>query len=200
MTNHSPSRLALLAVALCATPLAALSAAPAAAQAVSAEAGKAATALVDTLMPPAATKAQLDQQLQQIRSGATVRAMLAANPRLKAELAKNSPAIDAGIARMGAIQADAVGPILREMQASARVEQIAGFARTFTAEELAQITAFYRTPAGAKFIARQGAVAAEVAKTNAQKFAPRMQAAEKEVAPKLDAELRKLFPNLSPQN
>lgn len=173
-----------------------LLAAPVAAQ--SAEATKAATALVDTMMPSAAAKAQLDQQLKQMRSGAGVRAMLSSNPRLKAELAKNSPAVEAGLARMGAMQADSIGPILREMQASARAEQIASFARNFTAEELAEITAFYKTPAGAKFLARQAAVSAEVGRANAQKFGPRMQAAEKAVAPKLDAELRKLFPNIAP--
>ena len=164
------------------------------ASAQTAETTKAATALVDTIVPQAVAKAQLDQQIAQIRAGAGVRAMLSANPALKAELAKNRPAVNAGIGRMGAIQADAVGPIMREMQASARAEQIASFARNFTAAELAQITAFYRTPAGAKFLAKQGAVTADVAKSNAQKFGARMQAAERAAAPKLEAELRKTFP------
>lgn len=166
------------------------------AHAQSPEALKAATALVDTLMPQAAAKAQLDKQIAQIRAGAGIRAMLSANPQLKAELAKNSPAVNAGIGRMGAIQADAVGPIMREMQGSARSEQIASFARNFTADELTQIAAFYRTPAGAKFLAQQGTVTADVAKANAQKFGARMQAAEKAAAPKLDAELRKTFPQV----
>ena len=166
------------------------------AHAQSAEATKAATALVDTLMPQAEARAQLDKQISQIRAGAGIRAMLSSNPQLKAELAKNSPAVNAGVGRMGAIQADAVGPIMREMQASARAEQIASFARNFTADELTQITAFYRTPAGAKFLARQGAVTADVAKANAQKYSARMQAAEKAVGPKLDAELRKTFPQM----
>ena len=181
-----------------ALPLAALIAAAAIAPAYaqSADAVKAATALVDTLMPQAAAKAQLDKQISQIRAGAGIRAMLSANPQIKAELAKNSPAVNAGIGRMGAIQADAVGPIMREMQASARAEQIASFARNFTADELTQVAAFYRTPAGAKFLARQGTVTADVAKANAQKFSARMQAAEKAAAPKLDAELRKTFPQM----
>lgn len=165
-----------------------------AANAQSADAVKAATALVDTLIPPASANAQLDRQIAQIRSGAGVRAMLSGNPALKAELAKNSPAVNAGIGRMGAIQADAVAPIMREMQTSARAEQIASFARNFTADELSQVAAFYRTPAGMKFLARQGVVTSDVAKSNATKFGPRMQAAEKAVAPKLDAELRKTFP------
>ena len=189
MTRISPTAIKF-AVALLAAG------ASVAASAQSPEAIKAATALVDTIVPPAAAKEQMDKQISQIRSGAGIRTMLSGNPQLKAELAKNSPAVNAGIGRMGAIQADAVGPIMREMQTSARAEQIASFARNFTAEELAQVTAFYRTPAGAKFLARQGAVSADVAKSNAQKFGPRMQAAEKAAAPKLDAELRKTFPQL----
>ena len=189
MTRFSPTAIKF-AVALLAAG------ASVAASAQSPEAIKAATALVDTIVPPAAAKEQMDKQISQIRSGAGIRTMLSGNPQLKAELAKNSPAVNAGIGRMGAIQADAVGPIMREMQTSARAEQIASFARNFTAEELAQVTAFYRTPAGAKFLARQGAVSADVAKSNAQKFGPRMQAAEKAAAPKLDAELRKTFPQL----
>lgn len=189
MTRFSPTALKF-AVAILASSSAL------AANAQSAEATKAAAALVDTIIPPAVAKAQLDKQIAQIRSGAGVRAMLSGNPQLKAELAKNSPAVNAGIGRMGAIQADAVGPIMREMQTSARAEQIASFARNFTADELNQIAAFYRTPAGAKFLQRQGLVTADVAKSNAQKFGPRMQAAEKAAAPKLDAELRKTFPQV----
>ena len=187
MTRFSPTAIKF-AVALLAAG------ASVAASAQSPEAIKAATALVDTIVPPAAAKEQMDKQISQIRSGAGIRTMLSGNPQLKAELAKNSPAVNAGIGRMGAIQADAVGPIMREMQASARAEQIASFARNFTAAELAQITAFYRTPAGAKFLAKQGAVTADVAKSNAQKFGARMQAAERAAAPKLEAELRKTFP------
>lgn len=189
MTRFSPFSLKLAIVMLAGSSALA-------ANAQSADAVKAATALVDTIIPQAAAKAQIDKQIAQIRSGAGVRAMLSQNPQLKAELAKNSPAVNAGLARMGAIQADAVGPIMREMQASARGEQIASFARNFTADELTQIAAFYRTPAGQKFLARQGTVSADVAKSNAQKFGPRMQAAEKSVAPKLDAELRKTFPQI----
>lgn len=169
-----------------------VAAAPAAAQ--TSEASKAAAALVDTLNPPAAAKAQADRQIAQIRSGAGVRAMLSQNPQVKAALDKKDPKLEAGIGRMGAIQADAVGPIIREMQASTRTQQIASFAKMFTVDELNQLTAFYRSPTGAKFLARQGQVMAETARANAAKYGPRMQAAEKAAAPKLNAELKKLFP------
>ena len=168
---------------------------PATAQAA---AQAAAQTLVDTIAPRAAATAQLNRQLEQMRSGSSVRAMLSANPRIRAELAKNSPAIEAGLARMGAIQADALEPILREMQDSARAAQVAAFAENFSVEEMREITAFYQSPAGAKLRDRQGALAADVARNNSEKFATRMRAAEQSIAPRLDAELRKLFPNAAP--
>lgn len=158
---------------------------------------EAARTLVDTLSPKAAATAELDRQLAQMRSGSAVRTMLSANPRIRAELAKNSPAIEAGLARMGAIQADAIGPILREMQESGRNARIAAFAENFTVEELREITAFYRTPAGAKLLARQGTMAADVARSNSEKFQARMRSAEQSIAPQLDQELRKLFPDMA---
>ena len=168
---------------------------PASAQSAATEAAR---TLVDTISPQAAATAELDRQLAQMRSGSAVRAMLSANPRIRAELAKNSPAIDAGLARMGAIQVGAIGPVLREMQESSRNARIAAYAESFTPEELRAITAFYRTPAGAKLLARQGTIAAEVARNNSEKFQARMRSAEQAIAPQLDQELRKLFPDLAP--
>lgn len=159
---------------------------------------EAARTLVETISPPAAAEQQLDRQIADMRSGAGVRAMLATNPRLRAELAKNSPAVEAGLARMGAIQAEAMEPILREMQQSARAAQTEAFAENFSAGELQEITTFYRTPTGAKLLARQAAISAEVASANREKFRTRLHAAEQSVAPKLDQELRRLFPDLAP--
>lgn len=159
---------------------------------------QAAEALADVLSPPAAAKAAVDQQIAQMRSGLAIRAMLSTNARMRAELAKNSPAVEAGLARMGGLQADALGPLLRERQANSRVAEVAAFVEHFTVAEMQAITAFYRSAAGAKLLAQQGAITNQVAKSNNDKFAARMRAAEQELAPKLDAELRKLFPSLAP--
>lgn len=171
-----------------------LAAGPALAQAPSPGAVRAATAVVDLANPPARAKAGLEAQLKEMRAGAAIRALFANNPRFRAEAAKNQPAFNSAIARMGAMQADALGPILTEMQAASREVAIEAHARSFTEAELDQIAAFYRSPAGRKLIDRQPAIAAEVSRMIAQRFAPRMQAAEKSIAPKLEAELKKLFP------
>jgi len=164
---------------------------PATAQSDSIEAAR---TLVETITPESAATAQLEQRLREIRSGSGIRAMLSSNPRMRAELAKNSPATEAGLARMGKIQADALEPILREMQNSGRAVQAASFAELFTTAELREITAFYRSPAGAKLLATQGKVAAAVTSSNNEKFQTRLRSAEQAIAPQLDQELRKLFP------
>jgi len=171
-----------------------LVAAPALAQAPSAEALKAAAAVVDLQTPPDRTKAMLDNQLKELRSGAGIRAMLGNNPQFRLEAAKNQPAFNATIARMGALQADALGPILREMQPATRQAMIDSYARNFTVAELNDIAAFYRSPTGSKLRATQGATNAAANKVIQDRFGPRMQAAEKSIAPKLNAELKKLVP------
>ncbi len=181
----------LLAAALAATLVAPLAApAPAAAQ----DATAAATALVDLIAPLPAAQRQLEAQLAEMRKGAAVRAMLAGNPRYQMEAAKNQPAFNQGIARIGAMQADAVGPIMREMVPATRKATIAAYAAAFTPAELAAITAFYRTPAGQKLIRQQAELQGRVNQQMAQQYAPKMAAAQKALAPKIDAELRKLFP------
>lgn len=168
--------------------------APATAQ----DAQAAATAVVNLTNPPARAQAQLDAQLKAMRNGDAIRAMLGQNPRFKQEQAKNQPAFNASLARIGAIQADAIGPIQREMMTASRAALIEGYAREFTAAELNAIAAFYKSPAGAKLLARQPAIGQEVNRQMQQRFAPRLQAAEKAAGPKIEAELRKLFPQQAP--
>lgn len=192
MTISFPSTPARLATAL------ALAALPAIAQAQAPGATKAAAAVVDLQNPAARANAGLEAQLKAMRNGDVIRGMLSQNPAFKQEAAKNQPAFNAAIARMGAMQADALGPIQREMLTASRQVAINAYAREFTAAELEQIAAFYRSPTGAKLLARQNAINAEVGKSMQQKFGPRVQAAEKSVGPKIEAELRKLFPQQAP--
>jgi hypothetical protein len=168
------------------------------APALAQDAKAAATAVVNLTNPPARAQAQLDAQLKAMRNGDAVRAMLSQNPRFQQEQAKNQPAFNAALARIGAIQADAVGPIQREMMTASRAALIDGYAANFTAAELNAIAAFYKSPAGAKLLARQPAIGQEVNRQMQAKFGPRIQAAEKAAGPKIEAELRKLFPQQAP--
>ena len=158
---------------------------------------KLASAIVDITSPVAAGNAQIEAQLKAMREGAAVRAMLSQNPQLRLELAKNTPAANGGIVRLGLAQAEAMGPILREMQTTGRQATIESYARNFTAPELQAILGFYRSPAGAKLVRQQGAMARDVGAQVQAKFGPRVQAAEKMLGEKLRAEMPKMFPELA---
>jgi hypothetical protein len=158
------------------------------------DAKKSAAVVVDLTNPPARANAQLEAQLKAMRNGDAVRAMLSQNPAFRQEAAKNQPAFNATLARMGAMQADALGPIQREMLTASRAAATDAYATRFTAAELDAIAAFYRSPAGAKLLAQQPAINQEVAKAMQTKFGPRIQAAEKSVGPKMQAELSKIAP------
>jgi hypothetical protein len=153
-----------------------------------------ATVLVDTLTPPATSKAALEQQMAGVRQGNLIRAQLGNNPRFRETAQKNEPGFAAAMARMGNLQADALAPIYTEMQAAVRTATIQAYASNFTIDELNAATAFYRTSTGAKLLRTQPQLAAQVNQNVQQQFTPRLQAAQQGLAPKLDAELKALFP------
>ncbi len=158
------------------------------------ESSRAATELVELLTPQAQAKANLDRQLAEMRQGAGIRAAFGNNPRFRMEAAKNQPAFNASLARMGAMQADALGPILADMQTASRQLTIETYAKTYSADELRQILAFFRSPAGAKWVRQQPQVTMEVNRALQQRFAQRLESAQKAVQPRVEAELAKLFP------
>lgn len=181
--------LALATALIAAAPLAAQTATPASI--------RVATTLVDLTNPPEIATAQVDSQLKQMRAGVAVRAILSQNPQLKMELAKNQPAVNAGIERVGAAQAETMEPILRDMQKAGREASIDAYARTFTADELNAILEFYRTPHGAKLMKQQRVMATEVGKNVQGQFATRLQTADKSISARLQEELPKMFPQLA---
>lgn len=172
-----------------ATTAAAAIASPLAAQ----DATALATKLVDMLTPAAQTKEGVTQQVKAMREGAAIRAMLSRNPAARAELARNKPATNAGIARIGAMQADSIGPIMLEAQAASRKDTITNYAEAFSAAELKQLLDFYGSPLGLKLRKLQPEIARRTAAESQKRFAPRLDAANKALAPKIEPELRKMF-------
>jgi len=162
----------------------------------SAAAMASATVLVDTLTPPANSKSGLERQLAGVRQGNLLRTQLGKNPRFIEAAQKNTPAFAAAMARMGNLQADALGPIYTEMQGAVRTSSIQAYASNFTIEELNAAVSFYRTAVGSKLLRTQPQVAAQVNQVVQRQYAPRLQAAQQLLAPKLDVELKTLFPPL----
>lgn len=164
------------------------------AQASSPESVAAATALVDLITPPAQGKAGLDNQLKAIREGQMVRAMLGNNPVFRQEAAKNQPAFNAGLQRIGGMQAQALGPIFGQMQAASRTAAINEYAKRFTPAELGQLATFYKSPVGRKLMVQQPQVAQAINAQVQANYGPKLEAAQKNLGPKIEAELKKLFP------
>jgi hypothetical protein len=134
--------------------------------------------------PPADNLAAARELITVMRSAETFKAIL---PALAANL---KPAIVQGRAEIER-DYDAIMPVLLEglsAKVGEIVDQIAGvYARTFTAQELREISAFYRAPTGQKFVEKQPVIMQESLAIG-QKFG---QAVAGELQGRMVEELRK---------
>lgn len=144
-------------MAIIATSLALVGAAPARAQAPAAD--KAATAAAQELFDSMNYRAVMLGAMQQMSQGIAgsmrggAEAAINNNPNLSAEdkqkaLARMEAELPRAVAAMQAVINDP--GLIDEILA----ETVPIYARNFTADELKQISAFYRTPVGAKMLAK----------------------------------------------
>lgn len=165
------------------------------AAAPSAAALAASTAMIETISPKAREQSALDAQLSGIRRGALLARQIGANPRVQKAAKDNKAKVEAMLARAGAIQADALTPIFRQRANAIREETVKAYANQFTIAELNAIAAFYKSGPGTKLLAAQPNIAAQVnQRVNAQ-YAPNVEAAQKGIAPRIEAEVKKMFPD-----
>ncbi len=184
-------RLLLLALPVVTSqPALAQSAAP------SAAAVTAATAMVEAIAPATADKAALDQQIAAVRRGALIAQLIGNNPQVQAEAQRNQAGVQAMLGRAGAIQADALAPVFTRRQAAVRAATIQAYATQFTIPELTAITSFYRSAPGAKLRSTQPQLVQQVAQQVQTQFAPQVQAAQQGIVPRIEAEIKTVFPNL----
>ncbi len=173
-------------------------AAPAMAQIPSAPSDAAigsATAMVEAISPAAREKTAFDAQMANIRRGALLAQMIGNNPRVREAAQKDKAAVEAMLGRAGALQADALAPIFAQRVAAIRQGNIQAFASRFTIAELNAIAAFYKSGAGAKLLTAQPTIAAEVTRTVNAQYAPNVEAAQKAIAPRVEAEIKTMFPD-----
>ena len=195
----------LLAAALVTPPLAAQ--APAATQATStaqvsakpadAPADPAAKAAAETLLKlmdyDKMVSAGLEPTLAAMRAGAIIGRQVDANPALKLQRSKNPQAWDIALRNVGAMQAGVIEQTMKEMMPEVHAVAVDTYARNFTAQDLRELTDFYKTPLGRKVIDRLPKVmvaSLDLAQRQvSQRVTPRMQALqpaiEKELAPLL---------------
>lgn len=158
-----------------------------------------ATQIVDMQSPQATIKAQLDAELKAMREGQGIRRRMAQSPAYQADAARDDPAFNAAVARMGALEADAVGPVMRDMQATNRQLRINSYVEQFSVAELQEILKFLHSPAGRKLTESQPKIRNDIGQKLQAEFGPKMQAAQRSAGPKIQAELQKLFPQQQKQ-
>jgi hypothetical protein len=181
-----------VALAVSAPALAQTAAEPSAAAIASA------TAMIEAISPQAREQASLETQLANIRRGALVLRQIRNNVRVQKAATDNKVALEAMLARAGALQADALAPIFRQRADAIREATIRSYATRFTITALNAVTAFYKSGPGAKLLSSQPGIAAQVNRDVNARFAPNVKAAQDTVAPQVADEVKKMFPDQAP--
>ena len=169
---------------------------PAVAQTAVPAATAAATALVDLQEARSGAREAQARELAEMRSGAAVARTLERSPVFRAERAKKRPGFEAGLKRIGAAQADAMGQVMAMTRAAERRATIAAYARNFSVDELNAILAFQRSPVGVKVAQMSPTIRRQVAADVQQAVAPRAEPIMRAANRKAETELRALMPGL----
>ncbi len=165
---------------------------PAAAPPLDAAAVAAARALVKQLDIPGQINRTLNQNVETMRSGVALRAMLAQQPGFVPAYNANRAKFDAALKNAGAIQAQVAERVIRD-SAPAMVEvAVNAYARNYSAAEINGLSAFFRTPLGQALNARQPRITAEIGEGSNRLIGTRIDAGMKAAAPQLQAALAPL--------
>lgn len=152
----------------------------------------AARVLVRQLDIPGQINRTLNQNVEAMRSGVAIRAMLAQQPGFVAAYNANRAKFDAALKKAGAIQAQVAERVIRE-NAPAMVEvAVRAYARTYSAAEINGLSAFFKTPLGQALNTRQPRVTAEIGEGSTRLIAARIDAGMQAAAPQLQAALAPL--------
>jgi hypothetical protein len=153
----------------------------------------AATALVQQLGLRGQIQQMLNRNVDAMRQGMGIRAMLAQQPGFIEAYKANPGKFDPVMKKAGAVQGD-----VAQKAAAASIDPIMAaatkaYATNFTAAELTQLAAFYKTPLGQTLLAKQGRVTAEISRATEEIMGAKMQAGMKAAEPQLKAALAPLI-------
>ncbi len=153
----------------------------------------AAAALVQQIGLRGQVQQMMNSNVEGMRQGYGIRAMLAQQPGFVQAYQANPGKFDPVLKKAGAIQADVAAKA-----AAASIDPIVAaatkaYATNFTAAELTQLTAFYKTPLGMTLVQKQGRVSAEVNRATEEIMGSKMQAGMKAAEPQLKAALAPLM-------
>jgi hypothetical protein len=158
----------------------------------------AAAALVQQLGLRGQIQQMMARNVEAMRQGMGIRAMLAQQPGFIEAYKANPGKFDPVLKKAGAVQGD-----VAQKAAAASIEPImaaatTAYATNFTAAELTQLSAFYKTPLGQTLLAKQGRVSAEINRATDEIMGQKMQAGMKAAEPQLKAALAPLIAGPAP--
>ncbi len=159
---------------------------------VSAAALAAANQLIEQLGVRTQLQQTMARNVQLMRSGVAIRSMLAQQPGFVVAYKANQAKFDPALKKAGAIQADVAEKVIRENSTATLKEAALAYARNYSVAELQGLSAFYKTPLGQAFNARQGKVAAEIGGATGRLIGQKIDAAMQAAAPRLQAALAPL--------
>jgi hypothetical protein len=153
----------------------------------------AATALVQQIGLRAQIQQMMTSNVDAMRQGFGMRAMLAQQPGFVQAYQANPGKFDPVLKKAGAIQAD-----VAQKAAASSIDPIMAaatkaYATNFTADELKQLAAFYKTPLGQALLQKQGRVSVEINRATEEIMGAKMQAGMKAAEPQLKAALAPLM-------
>nr|WP_310522940.1 DUF2059 domain-containing protein [Polymorphobacter sp.] len=152
----------------------------------------AATALVQQLDVRGQVQRGMDQNIQLMKSGVAIRSMLAQQPGFIPAYQANKARFDPALQKAGAIQAEVATKVVRDNIGAVVNEAARAYARNFSAVELTQIAAFYRSSAGLALLQRQPRVAAEIGQATGRIIGAKIDAGMKVAEPRIQAALAPL--------
>ena len=148
----------------------------------------AARALVQQLDIQGQVNRSLAQNVEQMRSGVALRAMLAQQTGFAQAYSANRARFDAALKSAGAIQARVAEKVIRENAEMA----VTAYARNYSAAEIEGLSAFFKTPLGAALNTRQPRVTADIGAGSTRLIGDKIDAGMKAAAPQLQAALAPL--------
>jgi hypothetical protein len=153
----------------------------------------AAAALVQQLGLRGQVQQMLTRNVEAMRQGMGIRAMLAQQPGFVEAYKANPGKFDPVMKKAGAVQGE-----VAQKAAAASIDPIVAaatkaYATNFTAAELTQLSAFYKTPLGLALLQKQGRVTAEINRATEEIMGTKMQAGMKAAEPQLKAALAPLL-------
>lgn len=132
------------------------------------------------------------QNVQAMRSGAAVRAMLAQQAGFIEAYRANRARFDPALQKAGTIQGEIAQRVVTANLDAVVAEAARSYARNFSAAELRGLSDFYRTPLGVALYKRQPQVSAEVGGATGRIIGQKLDAAMQAAAPQLKAALAPL--------